>query len=70
MAIVNALLTRFADLMQQQPQLYNELTKTLTPEEQQVVKYAIEQADKIAMQASASAQGGAEGLPTQTNGNP
>lgn len=53
--------------MQQSPQLYNELTKTLSPEEQEVVKAAIEQADKLSMQAGA-AQGGADSS-VQANGS-
>lgn len=35
-------------LQQEQPQLYENLTKALTPEEQQVIQGAIVQADQIA----------------------
>ena len=35
---------------QQQPQLYNSLTSALGPEEQQVIKAAMETADKSAAQ--------------------
>lgn len=35
-------------LQQEQPQLYDSLTKNLTPEEQQVVQAAVHQADTIA----------------------
>ena len=47
-------------LSESQPQLYSQLTATLSPEEQQVVKTAIEEADKIALaQAQAQQEGGA-----------
>lgn len=57
-------------MSQTQPQLYNNLTAALGPEEQQVIKAALDQADKIASEeqqagAIAGAQGGA---PPQTNG--
>ncbi|KAF2717063.1 nuclear transport receptor RANBP7/RANBP8 [Polychaeton citri CBS 116435] len=39
-------------LSQQQPQLYSQLTAALTPEEQQVIKSAIEQADKLQQSAA------------------
>ena len=35
-------------MSQQQPQLYNNLTAALGPEEQQIIKAALENADKIA----------------------
>ncbi|QIW95135.1 hypothetical protein AMS68_000653 [Peltaster fructicola] len=53
-------------LSHQHPQLYNQLTGVLTPEEQLVVKGVIDEADKIA-QAQAAAAASAEGLPV-TNG--
>ena len=62
---------------QQQPQLYNTLTSALSPEEQQVIKAALDNADKIAaeqqqQQAAAVAGGatraGAEGVLAQANG--
>ena len=68
---------RAAEMSQQQPQLYNNLTTALGPEEQQVIKAAIDQADKLAaeqQQAAATRQGanatrpGAEGVHTQSNG--
>ena len=45
---------------QQQPQFYNQLTGMLGPEEQQVIKSAFEQADKIQQEqlAAASTNGG------------
>lgn len=71
-------------MSQQQPQLYASLTAALGPEEQQVIKGAVENADRIAaeqQQARATVQGAASSLPspgppgvgagvghTQTNG--
>ncbi|KYG45707.1 hypothetical protein M433DRAFT_66708 [Acidomyces richmondensis BFW] len=58
-------------MTQQDPQLYAQLTGQLQPEEQQVIKAAIEQADKIeaeALAARAAAGGTASGAP-QTNGS-
>jgi hypothetical protein len=50
-------------LQQEQPALYDNLTKNLSPEEQQVVQGAVHQADVIAqVQADAQAQA--------ANGNP
>jgi importin-7 len=47
-------------MSQQQPQLYNSLTAALGPEEQQVIKAALETADKIAAErAVAAANAGA-----------
>jgi importin-7 len=44
-------------LQQGQPHLYENLTKVLGPEEQQVIQAAINQADQIsALQASAAQQ--------------
>ena len=43
-------------LQQQQPQLYESLTKNLNPEEQQVLQAAVNQADAIAQQAAQAAQ--------------
>ena len=54
-------------MSQQQPQLYNSLTSALGPEEQQVIKAAIENADKIAADAAAHTAMAAVGVP-QTNG--
>jgi hypothetical protein len=55
-------------MSQRQPQFYNQLTAMLGPEEQQVIKAALEQADKIALQQQQ--QAGAEGIPAPqvTNG--
>lgn len=51
-------------LSESQPQLYAQLTATLSPEEQQVVKTAVEEADKIALaQAQAQAQEGGAAPP-------
>jgi len=49
-----------SDMNQQQPQFYNQLTGMLGPEEQQVIKSAFEQADKIQQEqlAAASTNGG------------
>ena len=53
----------FLGLQQEQPALYDNLTKNLSPEEQQVVQSAVHQADVIAqVQAEAQAQA--------VNGNP
>ncbi|KAG9673490.1 ARM repeat-containing protein, partial [Aureobasidium melanogenum] len=48
-------------LQQQQPQLYQDLTKTLSPEEQQIIQTAVNQADQIAAQQAALAQQVTEG---------
>lgn len=53
-------------MSQQQPQFYEQLAGMLTPEEQQVIKSALEQADKIQQQA-ASGQAAAAGS-SQSNG--
>jgi len=46
-------------MSQQQPQLYASLTANLGPEEQQVIKAALEHADKLALeQQQAAANGG------------
>ena len=37
----------YLDMSQQQPELYATLTAVLSPEEQQVIKVALEHADKI-----------------------
>ena len=37
-------------LQQEQPQLYENVTKNLNPEEQQVIQHAVHQADAIALQ--------------------
>lgn len=37
-------------MMQSDPQFYNQLTSTLGPEEQQIIKSALAQADTIAAQ--------------------
>lgn len=50
-----------SELQQEQPQLYENLTKSLNPEEQQVVQAAVHQADVIAQQE-------AQLLQEQTNG--
>lgn len=64
----------FTAMNQQQPQLYNSLTAALGPEEQQVIKAALDQADKIAAEqaqaqaTAATAAGASAGVPPQTNG--
>ncbi|EMC92732.1 hypothetical protein BAUCODRAFT_259877 [Baudoinia panamericana UAMH 10762] len=69
--------TALQAMSQQQPQLYAQLTSALGPEEQQIIKVAIENADKIAAdqaalqaqaQAQAQAEGGAAGAVPHTNG--
>lgn len=45
-------------MQQNQPQLYDTLTKVLSPEEQQVVQNVIIQADAIMAAAAAQANGG------------
>ncbi|KAK4902819.1 Nonsense-mediated mRNA decay protein 5 [Elasticomyces elasticus] len=54
-------------LSQQDPALYAQLTATLSPEEQQIIKSAIEQADKLAAQQAALLEqqqaGGGEAAP-------
>lgn len=57
-------------LQQEQPGLYDNLTKNLNPEEQQVVQAAVHQADIIAQgiahaEAQLQAQGGLNGAPEQ-----
>ena len=42
-------------MSQAQPELYNSLTSALGPEEQNVIKAALEQADKIAAERAANA---------------
>ncbi|KAF2236154.1 ARM repeat-containing protein [Viridothelium virens] len=59
----------FFRLQQEQPQLYETLTKPLNPEEQQVLQAAIHQADAIAQQqAKLAAEGQQQPQPHQTNG--
>lgn len=60
-------------MSQQDTQLYNQLTGQLSPEEQQVIKAAIEQADKLereqaVIQAAGNGGGDAAGVLPQTNG--
>ena len=45
-------------MQQNQPQLYDTLTKVLNPEEQQVVQTVVLQADAIMAAAAAQANGG------------
>ena len=47
------------ELQQEQPQLYDTLTKILNPEEQSIVQGVIHQADINAMAAAAETNGGA-----------
>ena len=58
-------LTIHAAMSQQQPQLYNTLTSALGPEEQQVIKAAVENADKLEQQQAAAL---AESAQAQPNG--
>ncbi|KAF2244258.1 ARM repeat-containing protein [Trematosphaeria pertusa] len=58
-------------LQQEQPALYENLTKNLNPEEQQVVQAAVHQADVIAQQAAqAAAQAQVAAQTGHANGNP
>ncbi len=49
------LLIFFAELQQEQPQLYQNLTKILNPDEQQIVQAVVVQADANAVAAQALA---------------
>lgn len=51
-----------AGLQAEQPQMYENLTKNLSPEEQNVIQAAVNQADAIAAQAAQAAA-------QQTNGH-
>lgn len=51
----------FTGMSNAQPQLYQSLTSSLGPEEQQVIKVAIETADKIAAERAANAANAPEG---------
>lgn len=63
------ILIKLAAMNAQQPQLYNSLTAALGPEEQQVIKAALDQADKIAVEQQAQAQQAAAApAQPQTNG--
>lgn len=56
----------FLDLQQEQPQLYESLTKVLGPEEQQIIQGVFHEADAKAMAAAANAEAVAAAL--QSNG--
>lgn len=43
------------ELQQEQPQLYENLTKILNPDEQQIVQHVVVKADELALQAQAQA---------------
>lgn len=43
------------ELQHEQPSLYADLTKTLSPEEQQTIQAAVNQADQIAVEAQQAA---------------
>ena len=58
------LLTCLSELQQEQPQLYQNLTKILNPDEQQIVQAVIVQADANVIAAQAVAAAAA----AQTNG--
>lgn len=55
-------------MSQHQPQLYNNLTAQLSPEEQQVIKAALEQADKLAAEKADLEQAGTIGQGGAANG--
>jgi hypothetical protein len=44
------------ELQQEQPQIYESITKNLSPEEQQIIQAAANQADAIALAAQAQQQ--------------
>lgn len=56
---VRALLTLSAAMSQQDPHLYNQLTTQLQPEEQQVIKAAIDKADQLALEQANAANSAA-----------
>lgn len=55
------------DLQQEQPQLYEELTKILNPEEQQIIQAVFHEADAKALAASQEAAAAAAAI--EANGN-
>lgn len=55
-------------MSQHQPQLYNSLTAALGPEEQQVIKAALEQADKLSAERAAAPPAEGSGGVQQANG--
>jgi hypothetical protein len=58
-------LTSPPGLQQEQPQLYDNLTKVLGPEEQQIIESVFHEADAKAMVAAANAEAAAAaGIPT------
>lgn len=61
-------LTLAPDLQQEQPQLYESLTKVLGPEEQQIIQAVFHEADAKAMVAAANAEAAAA-AGMQSNGN-
>ena len=63
-------LTTPIGMSQQQPQLYASLTAALGPEEQQVIKAALEHADKIAVEQQQQTTSSANGAQTGANGQP
>ena len=62
------LLTTASGLQQEQPQLYESLTKVLGPDEQQVIQGVFHEADAKAMVAAANAEAAAA-AGMQANGN-
>ena len=56
------------ELQSSQPQLYENLTKNLSPEEQQVIQSAVQHADVVAHQAQMEAAQLAAAATEQTNG--
>ncbi|KAK9857688.1 Armadillo-like helical [Penicillium brevicompactum] len=56
-------------LQQEQPQLYESLTKVLGPDEQQVIQGVFHEADAKAMVAAANAEAAAAAAGMQANGN-
>jgi hypothetical protein len=57
---------RETGLQQTQPQLYEDLTKNLTPEEQSIIQAAINQADNIALSIATAPQRQAQATQDQT----
>lgn len=68
MSVKRLKLTVCKDMSQQQPQFYNQLASLLNSEEQQVIKSALEQADKIQQQQQMAGAQGSAGSSGQSNG--
>ncbi len=65
--VVGPLLILPTDLQSEQPQLYENLTKVLGPEEQQILQAVFHEADAKALAAANAEAAAAAGM--QSNGN-